>query len=86
MLSPSLEVVGFAAAVLTTLCWLPQAFKIIRYKRTSDISLWTQAVFVAGVALWLGYGVLAGSPSIIVANGCTLALSALILGLKLRYG
>lgn len=82
----SLETLGFVAAFLTTLCWLPQAIKIVREKRTSGISLLTQSTFVIGVALWLGYGILIGSPSMIAANACTLAVSVVILGLKLRYG
>lgn len=39
-------------------------------------------MFVAGVALWLGYGVVLGSPSIIAANGLTLLLSSYILRVK----
>lgn len=81
-----LEAVGFAAAMLTTLCWLPQAIKIIREKQTAGLSLVTQAAFTFGVGLWLAYGVLAGSASIIAANFATLALSVVILALKIRYG
>jgi MtN3 and saliva related transmembrane protein len=29
------ELLGFAAAILTTVCWLPQAVKTIRTKDTS---------------------------------------------------
>lgn len=81
-----LEAVGLSAAVLTTLCWLPQAAKIIRSKETGGLSLVTQAAFSLGVAFWLAYGILLGSPSIILANGATLGLSLVILALKIRYG
>jgi MtN3 and saliva related transmembrane protein len=80
------EAIGFVAAVLTTLCWLPQAFKILRERQTAGISLPTQIVFTAGVACWLVYGIALGSPSVTVANALTLMLSAAILALKLRYG
>ena len=81
-----LEAVGFAAAVLTTLCWLPQAVKIVREKQTAGLSLVTQSAFSLGVGLWFAYGVMVGSPSLVVANFATLVLSLVILALKLRYG
>jgi MtN3 and saliva related transmembrane protein len=80
------EAIGFVAAVLTTLCWLPQAFKILRERQTAGISLPTQIAFTTGVACWLVYGIALGSPSVTVANALTLMLSAAILALKLRYG
>ena len=43
-------------------------------------------MFVAGVALWLGYGVLLGSISVIAANSVTLVLAGYILLMKLRHG
>ena len=82
-LSP--EIVGFAAGTLTTLCWTPQAVKILRSRDAQSISLITQVTFVAGCALWLLFGVLIGSASIILFNTVTVALNLLIIALKLRY-
>jgi MtN3 and saliva related transmembrane protein len=65
------ESVGDVAAACTTFCWLPQAVKIIREKRTEGISLVTQSVFTLGIALY--------------ANVVTLFFSLAILVLKLRY-
>jgi MtN3 and saliva related transmembrane protein len=80
-----LEGVGDLAAVCTTLCWLPQAIKIIREKRTEGISLITQSVFTLGTALWAAYGLLLNNRPIIYANGVTLGFALAILILKLRY-
>ena len=52
------EYIGGLAAVCTTLCWVPQALKIVREKQTQGISLVTEAVFTIGIALWLAYGLL----------------------------
>lgn len=79
------EVVGFAAGTLTTLCWTPQAIKILRSRDARSISLITQITFVAGCSLWLLYGVLIGSASIILFNSVTVALNLLIIALKLRF-
>jgi MtN3 and saliva related transmembrane protein len=81
----SSEIVGFAAGTLTTLCWTPQAVKILRSRDAQSISLITQVTFVAGCLLWLLYGVLIGSASIILFNTVTVALNLLIIALKLRY-
>jgi MtN3 and saliva related transmembrane protein len=79
------EIVGFAAGTLTTLCWTPQAIKILRSRDASSISLFTQTTFVIGCMLWLLYGLMIGSASIILFNIVTVALNLLIIALKLRY-
>jgi MtN3 and saliva related transmembrane protein len=80
-----IESVESVAAVCTTLCWLPQAVKIIREKRTEGISLITQSVFTLGVGLWAAYGLLLDNRPILYANGVTLVFSLCILILKIRY-
>jgi MtN3 and saliva related transmembrane protein len=81
-----LEILGFVAAILTTVCWLPQAFRTLRTKDTKSLSLVTQSAFTLGVGLWLIYGILAGNAPIIFANSVTFVLVASILAMKLRYG
>lgn len=78
--------VSSLAATLTTAAFLPQAVRIIRRKETRAISLSMYVTFAAGVAAWLTYGLLTWNWPIIVANGVTLLLALIILGLKLRYG
>jgi MtN3 and saliva related transmembrane protein len=80
------NLVGGAAATLTTICWLPQAFKILRTQDTAAISLLTYSVFAVGLALWLWYGILLGSWPIIGSNMVTLVLVVPIILLKLRHG
>lgn len=80
------EWVGFAAAVLTTISFIPQAVRTIRTKDTRGISLGMYVMFTVGVALWLAYGVVLMSWPMILSNIVTLGLSGTILVLKLRYG
>ncbi|MCU0841942.1 MAG: SemiSWEET transporter [Thiobacillaceae bacterium] len=75
---------GYPAAVLTTAAFVPQAWKSWRTRDLTGISLPMYALFTLGVALWCGYGVVIGSPPVIVANGITLVLASLVLGLKIR--
>ena len=47
---------GLAAAVCTTLSFLPQAVKTIQTKNTTGISLSMYALFTFGTLLWFLYG------------------------------
>ena len=80
------EILGYLAAALTTTSFIPQAVMTIRSRNTSGISLGMYAIFTIGVALWLAYGLVIESWPMIAANTVTLALAALILACKLRYG
>jgi MtN3 and saliva related transmembrane protein len=80
------ELVGFGAAALTTVAFVPQAVLTWKQRRAEGVSLGMYVVFVLGVACWLAYGVLIGSAPIIVANVITLLLAGFILGMKLRHG
>lgn len=79
------ELVGSAAAILTTLSFVPQAWLTLRTRDVSGISLSMYTVFTAGVALWLVYGLILGARPVILANLVTLVLASVILTLKVRY-
>jgi MtN3 and saliva related transmembrane protein len=81
-----LDLLGYAAAALTTSAFAPQTFKTIRSRDTQGISLWMYVIFTTGIMLWLMYGIVERSWPLILANAITLPLAATILGLKLRYG
>ena len=81
-----IDSVGALGAVLTTLCWLPQALQILRARDTRAISLPATAGFSAGIALWLVYGIALADWPLIASSAVTLALMLVILGLKLRLG
>ncbi len=78
--------IGYAAAALTTLSFVPQALKTIRSRQTHAISLAMYVMFTLGVGCWLGYGIALGSWPMILANIVTLGLAVIILALKLRHG
>ena len=79
-----IEYIGFAAASLTTLSFLPQTIQIIKTRDTKSISLVMYIMFVSGVALWLTYGMYKGDKPLIFANTITLILSSVILVFKLN--
>jgi MtN3 and saliva related transmembrane protein len=76
------DMIGAAAAILTTLSFIPQAIKVVRTRETEAISLAMYALFTTGVMLWGIYGLMTWQWSIIIANGITVILAATILSLK----
>jgi len=79
------SIVGYAAAVLTTVSFVPQAWFTFRTRNVSGISLSMYSLFTLGVATWLLYGAMRQDWPVVVANGVTLALAAAVLTMKLRY-
>lgn len=80
------ETIGFAAALLSTFCWLPQAIKVLRDKETRAISLPGMITMIIAVALWLAYGFALHDWPLIAANAVSLSLMVPILMMKLRHG
>jgi MtN3 and saliva related transmembrane protein len=81
--SPDLiDWIGYAAALLTTCSFVPQAVLTLRTRDVSGISSGMYASFTLGVALWFVYGLSLKAWPIILANAVTLALAATILVTK----
>jgi MtN3 and saliva related transmembrane protein len=81
-----IDAIGTLGAILTTVCWLPQAIKIIRDRDTRALSLPTNLAFTVGIFLWLVYGAALVDWPLIVSSAITFALMAVIVALKLRHG
>ncbi len=79
------EIVGFVAAILTTIAYLPQVIKTWKSKSAADLSLGLFSILTTGVFLWLVYGIMIGNGPIIASNVITLLLTGSMLYFKLRY-
>ena len=80
-----IEIIGYCAAFLTTIAFLPQAIRSWRTKDLSGISLGMYSLLTVGVGLWLIYGLIIEKWPLIMANALTFALALSILLLKLRH-
>lgn len=78
-----IDLFGYLAAFCTTISFVPQAFKVIRTKDTTSISLLMYILFTVGVGLWLMYGIILHNFPMILANSITVILSGIILYFKL---
>jgi MtN3 and saliva related transmembrane protein len=79
-----ITIVGLLAAALTSLSCFPQVKKAFPAGSTDDLSSKTLAVLAAGLAWWIGYGLLKGDFVIIVANAVGFTLVATLIGFKIR--
>jgi MtN3 and saliva related transmembrane protein len=50
------NLLGYVAAALAAVAFVPQAVKTIRSRDTEAISLWMYVLFTIGQAFWLAYG------------------------------
>jgi MtN3 and saliva related transmembrane protein len=79
------EIIGLLAALFTTIAFLPQVRKTWKSKSAKELSLSMYLVMFTGVMLWLTYGLLNNSISIILANIVTGILILTIIYFKLKY-
>jgi len=77
--------IGLIAGALTTAGYLPQIVKGYRTKRLEDVSYLLLLMLLAGMALWLVYGLLNWSLPIIAANLIAVVLIVVLIAMKRRY-
>lgn len=78
-----INIIGIAAAILTTAAYVPQAYKTIKTRSTQDLSIGTFLMLFIGTVLWSIYGWHLSNIPIILANIITAVLAGIILLLKL---
>ena len=60
--------IGGAAALLTSLSYIPQIWKAWRTQETGDISYGMLAILGSGLCLWVGYGLLQADWVVVASN------------------
>lgn len=78
------EVIGILAGALSCTTFLPQVIKTWKSKSTKDVSLTMFLIATLGTTLWLVYGILINSISIIGTNIVVLIFSITMLFLIYR--
>jgi MtN3 and saliva related transmembrane protein len=81
----NITTIGLAAAFLTTVAAVPQVIRCWRTRHVRDISLWQPLLLVAGMVLWLWYGLALGDPPLIIGNIVSLALNLALIYLKFHF-
>ena len=63
-----IELIGYLAAIMGTICWIPQVLKVWRTRQTKDLSLITNMLILITMTLWLIYGIAIGSAPLVAAK------------------
>lgn len=80
-----IDALGYAAATLTSLAWVPQAWRAWKTRSVRDLSLWMYVLVVTGILLWLIYGALIQSWPLVLANTLSLTFTTFILLTRLLW-
>ena len=75
----SIEIIGLIAGFLGIIAWVPQIYRIWFKKRADGISLPTFLVITTALILWLVYGIMINSFSLIISNIFTLIMILFVL-------
>ena len=85
LLAISEQALGLTAGLLTSTSMLPQVIKTYKEKKAGDVSLFMLLVLVAGVSLWIYYGILKHDIPIIATNCLSVVINVTLCILKLKY-
>lgn len=79
-------IIGSGAALLTMSAFIPQIHKALKTRSVKDVSPITLFQLLAGVSLWVAYGIYRKDFIIIIANTVTLISLIILLYLYFSYG
>jgi len=82
----TVQIIGYLAAAAVVLGFVPQVIRVIKTRRTRDISLGMFIILPIGASLWLAYGWMIGDLPIIITNLSLLILQVIIVIFKLKLG
>jgi MtN3 and saliva related transmembrane protein len=82
---PFTSLLGYVAAICTTVAFVPQVIKTYKSKSAKDLSLGMFSIFGAGVTLWMIYGILTNDMPVTLANAATLVLALVLLYFKMTF-
>lgn len=79
------KIIGLVAGILTASSLLPQVVKTYKEKKAQEVSLVMLFILMAGVGLWIVYGVRRDDFPIVVTNSFSLLINFIMVGLRLKY-
>lgn len=79
-----IEFIGTLAALLGSIMYIPQAWRVVKTHHTKDLSLVTQALLLVVSLLWIIYGLGKNALPLIMVNTIIAVLATIILVIKLR--
>ncbi|MBP0723802.1 SemiSWEET transporter [Bacillus sp. RG28] len=81
----TITLLGVIAGILTSCSFIPQAYKVIKTKRTHDISIPMYCLCTLGVFFWIIYGLMIKDIAVLLTNIVTFVPTVIILILTLKF-
>ena len=75
--------IGYSAAILMVLGYVPQTIQTIRTRKTDDIALGSFILMALGAACFFVQGITTGNAPLAIANGLTATMSTIIFVIKM---
>lgn len=79
------DILGLAAAIITTFTFLPQVIKVWKEKSAKNVSSLMFIIAITNEILWIGYGILRNDWIIIATNAVLMIMAILILYFKKKF-
>ncbi|MES2775486.1 MAG: SemiSWEET transporter [Bacteroidota bacterium] len=78
-------IIGILASICSAVSTIPQLVKIIKEKKAENISLLMMIVLLAGLSLWICYGIMKKDTIIIASNSFSVVINILLLVFSIYY-
>lgn len=79
------NILGIVAGILTSISMLPQLIKVLKEKNVDDLSPVMLLTLIAGLSLWIWYGIGKGEAPIIYSNAFAVLVNLCLLISYLIY-
>ena len=79
------KIIGIIASVATAVSLLPQLIKLLKEKKSDNISYGMISILFVGLILWITYGVMKEDWIIVISNSVSLLLNILIVIFSVKY-
>ncbi|HLB58708.1 MAG: hypothetical protein A2751_05060 [Candidatus Doudnabacteria bacterium RIFCSPHIGHO2_01_FULL_46_14] len=80
------ELIGFVAGSLVAISVFPQVYKSWKTKSTKDIAISWSVINLVGQIMWIVYGFVIGSYSLVIMSSLTLIMNVSMITLKIKHG
>ena len=80
------EYLGFVAGAFVTCSLIPQVIRVFQLKSAREISMLFTTLLLAGLIIWLAYGIFFRLTPVILWNAIGIVIAAILLYAKLKYG
>ncbi len=84
-MSPA-EYLGIIAGIFTTFAVIPQIIRVYKLKSAREISFIFTSCLLAGIIIWLVYGIMLNLTAIIIWNSIGIVFNGWLLLVKIIYG